>query len=69
MQELARVLLTSLIYLANTQILLFKYFPKKCISLFDSFLGKKKKNNLRWLMAVLIQNERFDIVILLEKYI
>ena len=43
MQELARVLLTSLIYLANTQILLFKYFPKKCISLFDSFLGKKIK--------------------------
>ena len=43
MQELARALLTSLIYLENTQILLFKYFPKKCIPLFDNFLGKKIK--------------------------
>lgn len=43
MQELARALLTSLICLANTQILLFKYFPKKCIPLFDNFLGKKIK--------------------------
>lgn len=41
MQELARVLLNSLIYLANTQILLFKYFPEKCIPLFDNFWGKK----------------------------
>lgn len=41
MQELARVLLTSLIYLENTQILLFKYFPKKCITLFDNFWEKK----------------------------